>query len=310
MTPKQRAVAALELRQPDDIVPTFELEFQLTPELLGRDFLPMEGTAQERETAIAHNADLFVELGERLDYSILRLYDPDLFRRLVKIGAGERFLLCGEADGTMAIPDGDSMEQLAADLMERPEEVHEGLKRSAEWAKEHGKRQVDAGAEMLTMCSDYCFNRGPFLSPPMFAEFVTPYLHDVIASHRRAGAYVVKHTDGNMMPILDQIVSCEPHGLHSLDPQGGIDIAEVKRRYGDRVCLCGNVNCGLMQTGTDAEVRESAEYALRHGMPGGGFIYSTSNVAFKGLPLERYLMILDIRAELGRYDRQPAGSAS
>ena len=32
MTPKDRAIAALELRQPDDIVPTFELEFQLTDE--------------------------------------------------------------------------------------------------------------------------------------------------------------------------------------------------------------------------------------------------------------------------------------
>jgi uroporphyrinogen-III decarboxylase len=51
---------------------------------------------------------------------------------------------------------------------------------------------------------------------------------------------------------LDRAESYAPHALHSLDPQGGVDIAEVKRRYGDRVCLVGNVNCGKLDTGTDS----------------------------------------------------------
>ena len=43
------------------------------------------------------------------------------------------------------------------------------------------------------------------------------------------GFYAIKHTDGNILPTLDQLVQTHPHGLHSLDPQAGIDIAEVKR---------------------------------------------------------------------------------
>ena len=89
-----------------------------------------------------------------------------------------------------------------------------------------------------------------------------------------------------------------PHALHSLDPQAGVDIAEVKRLYGDKVCLIGNVNCGLMDTGTEDEVRESCRYALRHGMPGGGFIFSTSNCIYTGMRLSRYELMLDVwRAE-------------
>lgn len=307
MSPKQRAVAALEMRQPDDIVPTFELEFQLAQELLGRDFVAVQGTtAEEEDRAVAYNADLHIEIAERLDYSIIRTSDVRVLRRLRQIGAGDEFLLCGEADGTMAIPDGGTMEDLAVELTDEPERVHERLRRDAEWAKEFGRRQVDAGAEALTMCADYCFNQGPFLSPRMFAEFVAPYLADIVSSHKKAGAFVIKHTDGDINPIVDQIVDCGPHALHSLDPQGHVDIADIKRRYGSRICLCGNVNCALLQTGTDAEVEESARYALEHGMPGGGYIYCTSNVAFKGMALERYLMILDIRRRYGRYD-QPAG---
>ena len=74
--------------------------------------------------------------------------------------------------------------------------------------------------------------------------------------------------------------------------------AEYRKRFGDRVCLIGNVNCGKLDTGTDAEVVESARYALRHGMPGGGYIFSTSNCIYTGMRLSRYDTMLDVwRAE-------------
>ena len=59
----------------------------------------------------------------------------------------------------------------------------------------------------------------------MFDEFVTPYLKELVAGYRELGFYVIKHTDGNIMPILDALVSANPHALHSLDPQGGVNLA-------------------------------------------------------------------------------------
>jgi uroporphyrinogen decarboxylase len=135
----------------------------------------------------------------------------------------------------------------------------------------------------------------------MFDEFVTPYLKQLIAGYRELGFYVIKHTDGNIMPILDSLVECNPHALHSLDPQGGVDIAEIKRLIGEKVCLIGNVNCGLMQTGTEEQVIESARYALQNGMPGGGYIFSTSNCVYTGMPLERYELIHEIWKREGVY---------
>ncbi|NLG27303.1 MAG: hypothetical protein GX557_05300, partial [Chloroflexi bacterium] len=79
------------------------------------------------------------------------------------------------------------------------------------------------------------------------------------------------------------------------------DIAYAKKMYGQRVALIGNVNCGLLTTGTDAEVVESARYALRSGMPGGGYIFSTSNCVFTGMPLARYDLMLDVWRREGNY---------
>ena len=135
--------------------------------------------------------------------------------------------------------------------------------------------------------------------PVKLREIVTQERPDRFA--KKLGLYTIKHTDGNIMPILEQLVECRPHAIHSLDPMARVDIKEVKKLVGDKVCLCGNVNCALMQTGTDLEVVESAEYCLTHAKPGGGYIFCTSNVPFKGLQPERYRLILDVWKRMREY---------
>ena len=103
------------------------------------------------------------------------------------------------------------------------------------------------------------------------------------------------------MPILDQLMQTHPHALHSLDPQGGVDIAQIKRLVGDRVALCGNVNCGLLDTGTDEQVIASTRYTLQHGMPGGGYIFSTSYCIYTDMRLSRYELMLEVWRREGNY---------
>ena len=77
------------------------------------------------------------------------------------------------------------------------------------------------------------------------------------------GFFAIKHTDGNIMPILEQIVECGPDALHSLDPQGGVTIPAVRKITKGRLALIGNVNCGLLQTGTEEECIADVRRALR-----------------------------------------------
>ena len=136
----------------------------------------------------------------------------------------------------------------------------------------------------------------------MFDEFITPFLSMICKAGREDGQYVIKHTDGNIMPILNSLVEAGPHALHSIDPMAGVDIREVKRLVGHKVALCGNVHGAALQTGTDEEVIESAEYCLKYGGEGGGYIFATSNVPFEGMPPERYQLILDIWKKHRKYE--------
>lgn len=104
------------------------------------------------------------------------------------------------------------------------------------------------------------------------------------------------------MPILKQIVDCGPDAIHSLDPQGNVDLRKAREIVGDSIALVGNVNCGLLQTGTDEECDADVLRALREGMADGkGYIFSTSNCVYTGLPLERYERMWELWRKYGVY---------
>ena len=302
MTPKERMITALNRGVPDR-VPTFELEFQLTEELMGRKHLheeELQGLPEgEVQRKLKENAAFLIELYETLEHDAICLHylsTEHIARTAEYIHelSGDRFMILAHGDGTLAIPDGDGLYELSYALFEEPEETHRKCRKMADDAIARNNYLMDHGMDGFILCSDYCFNQGPFMSPAMFGEFITPYLRDIIAAIRARGGYAIKHTDGNIMPIIDQLASCHPHALHSLDPMAGVDIRLVKEQYGRQLALCGNVHCAAMQTGTEQDVIDSAEYCLKYGKPGGGYIYCTSNIPFKGLPLERYLLVLDV----------------
>jgi len=315
-TPRERFIAALERRPITGRVPHFELVFFLTMEAFGlvhpsqRHYAQWDQMSEsERRLHREEMAGIYIKTAQRYEHDAIFIHpNPgtlDETKRLIDLirqRTGDTYFLMMHGDATYAIPDGDHMEAWCAWLYENLYE-----------AKAEADRRVDAqleraaalrrhgGLDGFALCSDYCFNSGPFLSPRMFGEIITPYLTRLIAGQRELGYYVIKHTDGNIMPILDDLVSARPHALHSIDPQANVDIAEVKRLVGDRVALIGNVNCGLLSTGTDEEVIESARYALRHGMPGGGYVFSTSNCIYTGMPLHRYELMLDVWRREGNY---------
>ena len=79
-------------------------------------------------------------------------------------------------------------------------------------------------------------------------------------------------------------------------------MALVKQKYGKRVSLIGNIHCGKLDSGSEQEVIDSVRYTLKSGMPGGGYVFSTSNCIDTGMPLARYELMLDIWKKEGNYE--------
>ena len=324
MTPREKFAKALRREKIEGHVPHFELVFFLTMESIGRVHPThreysqwYQMSASEQKLHLEDMARAYIEIAEKYNHSAIFVHpnpspigempdDIESTRRIletIRDISGDKYFFMIHGDPTHPIPTGDTMMDFATMMYEEPELVHESTKKQFDFAvKLCDEMKKHPGLlDGYALCSDYCFNANPFYSREMFAEFVQPYLKDILSYYRENGFYTIKHTDGNVMPILDMIVDCRPDAVHSLDPQAGVDLKEVKKLYGDKVCLIGNVNCGLMQTGTEEELIEDVRRSLREGMPGYGYIFSTSNCVYTGLGLDRYELMHKIWREEGIY---------
>jgi len=195
-----------------------------------------------------------------------------------------------------------SMQDLLMAIVTQPELVRALVEMSVTINLELAKEVAARGAKIVYTGDDYAYNKGPLMSPKHFREFFYPGLCRVMGGYKELGLYVIKHTDGNLWPILDMIIDSGIDCLDPIDPQAGMDLAEVKAKYGDRVALKGNVDCAqLMTFGTPAEVVEATTEALRIGMPGGGYILSSSNSIHSAVKPENYVAMLETWRKFGRY---------
>ncbi len=319
MTNKERFERTLRGEAIGGQVPTFELVFFLTMEAFGKVHPSHrhyeqwnQMSTKEKQLQMKDMARIYIQTAETFGHSAIfahpnpwGLEGTKALLEEIRNQSGEEYSIMMHGDTTYGIPDGNNMMEFSAQLYEEPEVLHEQAKKNVENALEFASK-VNADGKLLNgfaLCSDYCFNVNPFFNTEMFDEFVVPYLKETIAGYRDLGYYSIKHTDGNIMPIVKQMADCKPDALHSLDPQGGVDMTEVRKIVGPDMCLIGNVNCGLLQTGTEEECEQDVIRSLKQGMENGrGYIFSTSNCAYTGLPLERYQKMIRIWREYGNYD--------
>jgi uroporphyrinogen decarboxylase len=318
MTERERFISTLKREKIGGRVPHFELVFFLTMEVLRKVHPSHRFYEQwnqmsdiEQKLQIDDMATCYIDIAEKYEHSAIFVHpnpgDLENTLRLleaIRERTGDKYFLMMHGDPTHGIPNGDTMEAFSVMMYDEPETLHEQSKRRVEKCAEAAQWLNSRGhlLDGYALCADYCFNVNPFFSPGQFAELIAPYLKEITSIYHELGYYVIKHTDGNIMPIVDQLVDCGPDALHSLDPQGGVDLGYIQRTYGDRVALIGNVNCAMLQTGSDEECAADVRRALKDGMAGGGgYVFATSNCVYTGMPLSRYEMMVDIWKREGIY---------
>lgn len=161
---------------------------------------------------------------------------------------------------------------------------------------------IEVGADIIWINGDWAMTGGPMVSRAFTERFLAPPLKKIVDYCHSRNVPVVKHTDGNVWPIIDVLLDTGIDGLHPIDPMAGMDMGEAKEKIGDRVCLCGNVSCAFsLVSGTPEEVVEETKDVIRKAAKGGGFICMSSNSIHPGVKPENYLAMIGAIREFGRY---------
>lgn len=201
------------------------------------------------------------------------------------------------------------LDNLLLNLLAEPELVELTMEKVLRCNLRIVQRAIQAGAEVIILGDDYAGNHGPMMSPELFRQFVLPPLTEMIAMIHQAGALCIKHSDGDLYPLLEMIVSAGPDGINPIEPVAGMALKQVKGLVGDRVCLTGNIDCArLLPHGTPDQVRDAVRQAIADAAPGGGYILTSSNSIHSSCNPQNFVAMIRACHEFGAYSDVPGNN--
>ena len=189
------------------------------------------------------------------------------------------------------------IESFSLALYDKRSFLEEVLNRYCDWAVTVAEHVCQMGFDAFVSTDDMAFKTGPFFSPDVFRTLILPHFRRI--AEKITIPWII-HSDGNILPFLDDLVDLGITGLHPIE-KGAMDIRAMKQRYGDRLCLLGNVDLNILGMGTPGDVEDEVRELIRDVGPGGGYIVTSGNSLAGYLRPENVLALSEAVQQYGRY---------
>ena len=141
---------------------------------------------------------------------------------------------------------------------------------------------------------DFASTQGPFISPDMFRDFAFPAIKERVRNvHEVYNLPVLKHACGNNNTLLDMFAEAGYDAYQSVQRTAGMDIGDIKRRYGHAFAPWGGVDVENLVSGTTEDVRRDVRYAMENYKEGGRYIFGSSHSIAVGTSYDNFMAMAD-----------------
>jgi len=194
------------------------------------------------------------------------------------------------------------MQYLLMDYVLNPGLVHALARIATDFNMAVIDMAIKMGINALVMPGDLAGEETTIISPEHYREFIKPYHKEIVAYAHQKDLKIVKHSDGNIWPILDDFLEVGFDGIHPIQPQC-MDIGEVKEYLTGKACILGNIDCrNLLPFGTEEQVEQAVKETIQKAAPGGGYIITSSNSIHPGCKPENYITMVKAAHKYGVYN--------
>ena len=104
-------------------------------------------------------------------------------------------------------------------------------------------------------------------------------------------------SDGNVNPILDILIECGLNSMHPFEPASGMDIVQVRKKYGKQLVIRGGIDKHVLRKDKEA-IRRELEYKMQPMMQEGGIVFGLDHRIPNGTPLENYKYYVETGREI------------
>jgi len=165
------------------------------------------------------------------------------------------------------------------------------------------KALLDMGADGVWIWDDVAYRSGPFMSPGMYEKFVAPAHRRIIEPFINKNHPAVLHTDGNVNVLVPKFIEVGFTALQPLEAKAGMDVRELKKKYGGRLAFIGNLDVRKLSAGRE-HIKEEFMSKVFIAAEGGGYIAGSDHSVPPSVSLSDYQYLLSLIRKYGVYPRR------
>lgn len=169
----------------------------------------------------------------------------------------------------------------------------------------HFLGELGPNVDIIKIGDDLGTQESLLMSPAMYRSILKPIHAEFIRFIKnRTDAQIFFHTDGDVFPLIDDLVEIGVDILNPIQTSAGkmSDLVELKRRWGEQLTFCGAIDTQrVLPLGTPDEVADEVKRVVEILAPGGGFMVCSVHTVMDDVPPENVIAMAEAVKEHGRY---------
>ena len=184
-----------------------------------------------------------------------------------------------------------------------PEEVGKFVERINAFSLELLKAQIRAAGGLLdgmVIWGDVAYKHGLFFSPNYWRKYFKPGVKALVDECHSRGLPVIYHGCGNVQRIFEDFIEVGVDAYNPLEAKAGMDVVELRRKYGHRIAFCGNMDVIQWAEGSPEDLKRTVLTKLNAGK-GGGYIFQSDHSVPSNVSGQNYDYVVKLVREYGKY---------
>jgi len=164
-------------------------------------------------------------------------------------------------------------------------------------------RAADGLLDGMVIWGDVAYRKGLLFSPEYWRKHFKPGVEALVGLCHAHELPVIYHGCGNVSRIFEDFIEIGVDAYNPLEAKAGLDVIELRRRYGHRIAFCGNMD---VQVWAEAGEQELEAVVLRklNAAKGGGYIFQSDHSVPSNVPGASYDFVVRLVRRQGRYPLQ------